>query len=260
MLPVSSRRRRNRRDSLTVPRRIAVCKTTPQQHAAHSACAKPLSLPPKASIIIPVFNNLDFTRQCITSLFAVQETASFEVIVVDNGSTDGTADYLRQLPPVVRTVSFADNRGFAKGCNAGAAAARGDYLVFLNNDTVVQPRWLSAMLECAQHDPAIGLVGNLQIFPDTGKVQQAGIVCGANRQLYSIYNNELSAEHPAVNKPREFQFVAGSCMLIERSLFQKLGGFDEAYLNSCEDVDLCMKVRAARSQGLLLPRKSHLPL
>lgn len=208
---------------------------------------------PEISVIIPVFNNLNFTRQCITSLFTVRETVDFEVVVVDNGSTDGTAEYLRQLPATVRTVSSAENRGFAKGCNAGARVARGKYLVFLNNDTVVQPKWLSAMLECITNDSAVGLVGNLQIFPDGNKVQQAGIVCGADQMVYSIYNNEVPADHPAVNKPREFQFVAGSCMLIEKKLFDRLGGFEENYLNSCEDIDLCMKVREAGRKVFYCP-------
>jgi GT2 family glycosyltransferase/glycosyltransferase involved in cell wall biosynthesis/ubiquinone/menaquinone biosynthesis C-methylase UbiE len=209
---------------------------------------------PEVSVIIPVFNNVEYTRKCVTSLFMAKETVNFEVIVVDNGSSDETADYLRQLPPPVRTVSMTTNAGFAKGCNAGAKAALGRYVVFLNNDTIVQPNWLKAMIECVQRDPAIGLVGNLQIYPDSGKVQQAGIVCGADRLVYSIYNNDLPSDHPAANKAREFQFVAGSCMLLEKEFFDQLGGFDEAYLNSCEDIDLCLRVRAAGRKVYYCPQ------
>ncbi|HEY3296755.1 MAG TPA: methyltransferase domain-containing protein [bacterium] len=208
---------------------------------------------PEVSVIIPVFNNLNYTRQCITSLFTVKEAVPFEVVVVDNGSTDDTAQYLAELPSIVRTVSCGENLGFAKGCNAGAKAARGKHLVFLNNDTTVLPHWLSAMLDCQKKDPSIGLVGNLQIFPESGMVQQAGIICGADNMVRSIYNNELPSDHPAVNTPREFQFVAGSCMLIEKGLFEQLGGFDEAYLNSCEDIDLCMKVREAGRKVFYCP-------
>ncbi|MFZ5433329.1 MAG: glycosyltransferase, partial [Calditrichota bacterium] len=209
---------------------------------------------PEASVIIPVWNNLHYTRQCITSLFMVKEPVDFEVIVVNNGSDDGTAEFLSQLPPPVRTVTLSENRGFAKGSNAGAAVARGKYLVFLNNDTIVQPGWLKEMVTCIKTDPTIGLVGNLQIFPDSGNVQQCGIVCGPDHMVYSIYHNQLPADHPAVNKPREFQFIAGSCMLLERDLFSSLGGFDEAYLNSCEDVDLCMKVRESGKKVFYCPQ------
>jgi len=213
----------------------------------HEAC-------PAASVVIPVFNNLHYTRQCITSLFMVKEPVNFEVIVVDNGSSDGTMEYLRQLPPPVRVVSLPENLGFAKGCNTGAQAARGRYLCFLNNDTMVTPGWLAEMIACIERDASIGAVGNLQIFPGTGKVQQAGIVCSADRMVRSLYNNELPADHPAVNKPREFQFVAGSCLLIEKDFFAQLGGFDESYLNSCEDVDLCMRVRQAGKKVFYCPQ------
>jgi glycosyltransferase involved in cell wall biosynthesis/GT2 family glycosyltransferase/predicted O-methyltransferase YrrM len=220
---------------------------------ADISAAKP-DAQPEASVVIPVFNNLIYTRQCITSLFTVKEPVNFEVIVVDNGSTDGTAEYLKQLPPAVRVVSLGENLGFAKGCNMGAREARGRYVCFLNNDTVVLPGWLSAMVECMKRDAEIGIVGNLQIFPGTEKVQQAGIVCGADKMVRSIYNNELPADHPAVRKPREFQFIAGSCMLIEKEFFWRLGGFDESYHNSCEDVDLCMKARAAGRKVFYCPQ------
>lgn len=222
--------------------------------ASKRAEALPPVREPDVSIIIPVFNNLHYTRQCITSLMTTVDDTAAEIIVVDNGSTDGTADYLRQIADAVRTVSLPQNLGFAKGCNAGARSARGRYLVFLNNDTLVQPRWLRELVDCIERDPAIGVVGNLQIFPETNKVQQAGIVCGAGKQVFSIYNNDLSADHPAVNKPREFQFLAGSCLLIEAELFLQVGEFDEGYLNSCEDVDLCMKVRAAGRKVFYCPQ------
>lgn len=209
---------------------------------------------PEVSVIIPVFNNLDYTRQCLTSLFTVKEPVDYEIIVVDNGSTDGTAEYLSQLPSMVRVVSPGENLGFAKGSNAGALEARGRFLCFLNNDTMVLPGWLSSMVDCAKQNPEIGIVGNLQIFPETGKVQQAGIVCGPHKLVRSIYNNELPATHPAVQKPREFQFIAGSCMLIEKEFFFRLGGFDESYRNSCEDVDLCMKARDAGRKVFYCPQ------
>ncbi|RPH95708.1 glycosyltransferase, partial [candidate division KSB1 bacterium] len=209
---------------------------------------------PTVSVVIPVYNNLNYTRQCVTSLFGAREKAGFEVIMVDNGSDDGTPQYLRQLPPPVRVVTLPENLGFAKGCNAGAREARGKYIVFLNNDTTVEPNWLSAMIECIERNPQIGLVGNLQIFPDSGRVQQAGIVCGPDKMVYSIYNNQIPADHPAVNKPREFQFIAGSCFLMEREFFNALDGFDESYLNSCEDVDLCMRVREAGKKVYYCPQ------
>ena len=207
-----------------------------------------------ASVVIPVFNNFAYTKQCIESLFAVREITPFEVIVVDDASTDGTADRIQELPFPVLVMRHSENRGFAASCNDGARQAKGRFVVFLNNDTIVLPGWLDAMVARVESDPTIGLVGNLQIFPDSHKVQQAGIVCGEGKMAYSIYHNDLPADHPAVNKPREFQLIAGSCMLLEREFFFKLGCFDEVYLNSCEDVDLCMQVRSVGRKVFYEPK------
>jgi radical SAM superfamily enzyme YgiQ (UPF0313 family)/GT2 family glycosyltransferase/SAM-dependent methyltransferase len=207
-----------------------------------------------ASVVIPVFNNFAYTKQCIESLFTVGEITPFEVIVVDDASTDGTADRIQELPFPVQVMRHSENRGFAASCNDGARQAKGRFVVFLNNDTIVLPGWLDAMVARVESDPTIGLVGNLQIFPDSHKVQQAGIVCGEGKMAYSIYHNDLPADHPAVNKPREFQLIAGSCMLLEREFFFKLGCFDEVYLNSCEDVDLCMQVRSVGRKVFYEPK------
>ncbi len=208
---------------------------------------------PIVSVIIPVFNNFAYTKKCLESIFSVKETTTFEVIVVDDASTDGSSDSIRQLPFPVRIVRHEQNKGFAISCNDGAKAAVGKYVLFLNNDTVVLPGWMDALKTCLLDDSSVGLVGNLQIFPDTGKVQQAGIVCGENKMVYSIYNNELPHDHPAVNKPREFQLIAGSCMMLEKDFFFSVGGFDQSYVNSCEDVDLCMKVRQAGKKVFYCP-------
>ncbi len=201
--------------------------------------------PPVVSIVIPVFNNWAYTRQCIESIFTVGDSLPFEVIVVDDASTDGTADRLDDLPFPVKLVRHEENRGFAVSCNDGTKTAEGLYVLFLNNDTIVLPGWMDNMVMAISGDHSIGLVGNLQIYPDDGSVQQAGIVCGADKMVYSIYAKQLPASHPAVRRPREFPFIAGSCILLERTFFLSLGGFDEAYMNSCEDIDLCLKVREA---------------
>ncbi|MBI5058225.1 glycosyltransferase [candidate division KSB1 bacterium] len=200
------------------------------------------------SIVIPVLNNLEFTKQCLQSIFTTPGAAAYEVIVVDDGSTDGTTEYLPSLGGRVTAISLGCNRGFAIACNTGAAKANGEFIVFLNNDTVVEPGWLDAMLNCARGDKSIGIVGNLQVFPDTDRVQQAGNVVGADGNFYSIYHDLLPATHTAVSHSRAFQFVAGSCLMIVRNLFEQLGGFDEGFHNSYEDADLCLRAREAGKQ------------
>lgn len=199
---------------------------------------------PTVSIVIPVYNHVELTRQCITSIAAHRGTRSFEIIVADDGSTDGTQEYARALGHAITYCRSDQNRGFAHACNAGAKLATGEYIVFLNNDTIVEPGWLDAMVAALEQDEAIGIVGNLQVFPDTNLVQQAGNVVGADKNYYSIYHRVLTADHPAVNKAREFTFVAGSCLLTRKTLFAELNGFDEGFVNSYEDVDFCLRARA----------------
>lgn len=194
-----------------------------------------------ASIIIPVFNKLDLTKQCLIKLAEVTHGVEYEVIIVDNASSDGTAEFLSELGGDVQIIRNSENLGFAKGCNQGARAAKGRYLVFLNNDTLPLEGWLQAMVEEVEHHPEVAVVGSKLLFED-GSIQHAGVAF--SRIFFTPYHlyRKAHADLPAVNYRREFQCVTGACMLIRREAFEKVGGFDEGYRNSFEDVDLCIKV------------------
>lgn len=194
------------------------------------------------SIIMPVCNRMELTKDCLTALAELKDQPEYELIIVDNGSTDGTTDFLRQLSGDVRTIANEENLGFAKACNQGAAAARGKYLVFLNNDTIPQPGWLTALVAEVDSHAEVGIVGSKLLYPD-GTVQHAGVVRDCARRLpYHIYKN-FAASHPAVNQRREFQIVTAACLLIRRALFEEVEGFDEEYVNGFEDADLCLKAQ-----------------
>jgi GT2 family glycosyltransferase/Flp pilus assembly protein TadD/predicted O-methyltransferase YrrM len=194
------------------------------------------------SVIIPVWNCCELTRQCVDALATTTDDVSWELIVVDNHSTDNTASFLSTLGGDVQIIRNQENLGFAKACNQGARAARGKYLVFLNNDTIPQPGWLSALVSEVDAHQEVGIVGSKLLYPD-GTVQHAGVVRDSQHLLpYHIYNS-FAGDHPAVNQRREFQIVTAACMLITRSLFEEVGGFDEGYVNGFEDADLCLNVR-----------------
>ncbi len=207
-----------------------------------------------ASIIIPTCNNLDLTRQCLESIRACTEAEEYEVIVVDNGSSDGTPDYLREQEAAghLTAILNQENLGFARASNQGARAAAGHYLVFLNNDTVATPGWLRALCRCAGEDDRIAAVGAKLLYPDDS-VQHAGVVFNANKKIYHIYKN-LHKDHPAVNKKRAFQVLTAACLLVKREAFLNAGFFDEHYRNGYEDVDLCLKLGKSGYRLIFEPR------
>ncbi len=213
----------------------------------------PASQPYDCSIVIPVFNKMALTVQCLTALAKATDQVSYEVIVVDNGSADGTGDFLTQLGGDVRVITNADNLGFAKACNQGARIARGKYVVFLNNDTIPLQGWLSALVADAEAHPEVGIVGSKLLFGD-GTIQHAGVVFMRRHLSPSHLYRSVAPDQPAANRRREFQAVTAACMLIRRDLFEEVRGFDEGYINGFEDVDLCLKVREKGRRVIYQPR------
>lgn len=207
-----------------------------------------MSFSPHVSFIIPLYNCLSLTQAMLASLQATLPPGlAHEIIFVDDGSTDGTRAWLATLErkPPFRVVLNERNLGYAIGNNRGAAAATGTFLALLNNDLVLQPGWLEPMLEAhaALQDRA-GLVGNVQLDAATGRVDHAGLginVTGKPVHLRFLPRPPGRWLHPV----RPVPAVTGACMLIERALWERLGGFDEAYVNGGEDIDLCFRARAA---------------
>jgi len=195
----------------------------------------------RASVIVPVHGFAALSARCLDALLPTL-SADCEAIVVDDASPDGSAAMLAGYGERIRVVSLAENVGFAGACNAGAAAARGESLVFLNNDTEPRPGWLEAMLAYADRHPAADVVGAKLVYPN-GVVQHAGVVFGQDGYPHNLYAG-FPEERPEVNRSRRLQAVTGACMLVRREAFAALGGFDRGYLNSLEDVDLCLRAGA----------------
>ncbi len=206
----------------------------------------------ESSIIIPVFNKAEFTFQCLRSLFREIDLTRNEIIVVDNASSDETARMLAQMGNRIRVIRNAENLGFVEACNTGASAAKGKYLVFLNNDTIVQPEWLSALVETAENDTTVGAVGSMLIFPD-GKMQEAGGIVWRDGSAH-LYGYGEHPEESHFNFQREVDYCSGASLLISKELFDSFGGFDIRYAPAYyEDTDLCMTVRAANRKVIFQP-------
>jgi GT2 family glycosyltransferase/tetratricopeptide (TPR) repeat protein/glycosyltransferase involved in cell wall biosynthesis len=206
----------------------------------------PAEQPPPVSIVIPTFNKLELTRRCLRALQAGTPAPRHEIIVVDNGSTDGTPQFLRAEESAgrLRALLNAENAGFAAACNQGACAARGRYVVFLNNDTEVQLNWLAPLFSLAEADPAVAALSGKLLFPN-GTIQHAGVAladCKDHDPLlaFHLFAKE-KADLPLANQRRVYQAVSAACMLARKSHFDQVGGFDEQYWNGYEDVDLCLR-------------------
>jgi GT2 family glycosyltransferase/SAM-dependent methyltransferase len=198
------------------------------------------------AVILPVRNKLALTRQCLEGLVAAfGDRDDVELIVVDDGSTDDTSMYLEEAS--VHAVRHKKSQGFSVSCNDGARATseESQYLVFLNNDTIGEDGWLDALVSYAEVNTLAAIVGARLLY-ENGTIQHAGFVFGADLVPRHVYRG-FPGNHPAVSRPRLFQAVTAACMLVRRSAFEEIGGFDTGFVNGFEDVDLCL--RAAEHGG-----------
>lgn len=204
----------------------------------------------RVSIIVLTHNQLEYTKACFDALF--ETTNGFELVVVDNASTDGTVDYLRELDRQHRNVRVLYNQqnvGFARGCNQGVAAARYELVCLLNNDTVPIDGWLDAMRRAM--DKGVGVVGARLLFPD-GTLQHAGITFRPEnmggrtlvRPGHRYYRQP--AETPAANVLEDVIGVTGACLMTSKRVWSEVGGLDEGYvMANYEDVDFNLAVLRA---------------
>ena len=194
------------------------------------------------SVIVLTWNGLEVTRRCVDSLLGVTRHPDFEVVVVDNGSTDGTLEYLRGVEGV-RLVENGENLGFVKGNNAGIRATSSD-IVLVNNDTeFVEADWLSRMQALAYTAEDIGIVGCRLVNAD-GRLVHAGTYM----PVPSFWGQEYPGDEADVgqySRDREVDGVIAACAYIKREVIDRIGPLDEDYFSYYEDTDYCLKARQA---------------
>jgi O-antigen biosynthesis protein len=206
---------------------------------------------PEVSVVIPVFNQFKTTYDCLASILKALPERDFEIIVVDDGSDDETL-FASLIVSGVRFTRNPANLGFVGASNAGAAVARGRYLLFLNNDTLVKPGWLDQLVATFERMPDVGVVG-ARLLNEDGTVQEVGGVinrlggaCQIGRGRYPI--------QCSVSYLRDADYVSGAALMIPRDLFEDLGAFDQLFAPAYyEDTDLCFRVQAAGRRVVVQP-------
>ncbi len=196
----------------------------------------------KVSFVIPVFNELELTKECLRTLRSTIGQLDCEIIVVDDGSDASTKDGLRNCADERTSIlELPENRGYGHANNQGAMNANGQLLFFLNNDLELQSGWLEPMLAAFDRIPDLGLLGNIQLNAKTGAIDHSG--CYADHKTVLQHKripNRRLLRSPAYSR---FQFVTAACCAIRRDLFLRAGGFDETFVNGCEDYDLCFRLQ-----------------
>jgi len=207
---------------------------------------------PKVSVIIPVYGKFQLTYDCIRSIQQHLPEDSFEVIVVDDCSKDETLLAPLVFGGTVRVVRNETNLGFVKGCNRGAELARGEYLFFLNNDTLVHPGWLDTLTRTFRDVPDVGIAGSKLLFGD-GTLQEVGGIIWRMGDGWN-WGRNANPDEPRFSYLRDADYVSGAALMIPAALFNELGGFDLHFAPAYyEDTDLCFRVRQAGRRVVVQP-------
>jgi GT2 family glycosyltransferase len=202
----------------------------------------------RASVIVVSHNHRHQLGRCLASLAATTEA---ELILVDNASSDGSADFVDENFPNVRIIRNETNRGFGGASNLGASQAVGEYLAFLNPDTTIEPGWLDALIGALEADPLAGLAtSKILLLNDPERIN----TCGNDTHITGLtLCRGMGAEHGDLRELEEVNAVSGAAFVLRRELFQELGGFDETFFLYMEDTDLSWRARLAGLRCLCVP-------
>lgn len=207
---------------------------------------------PKVSIIVPVYNQFGYTYNCLRSILEHSRGVRYEVIVADDCSTDQTKK-LERIVSGITVLHNTTNLKFLLNCNQAAEKARGEYILFLNNDTQVQPNWLQPLVGLLERDENIGMVGSKLVYPD-GRLQEAGGILWKDGSAWN-YGHLMNPESPEYCYVKEADYISGAAIMIRASLWREIGGFDTLFAPAYyEDTDLAFEVRRHGYKVYLQPK------
>ncbi|GAB2191906.1 hypothetical protein MAH1_35150 [Sessilibacter sp. MAH1] len=209
---------------------------------------------PSVSIVIPVYNQYKTTLSCLMSVNKNTDNVPYELIIADDNSSDLTSTITQRIKNI-KVVRSSENHGFLGNCNNAVKSADGNYVVLLNNDTNVQSGWLESLLKAIENDASIGLVGPKLLFDD-GILQEAGGIVWNDASGWNFGRGQDSSA-PEFNYRREVDYISGACLLFRKSLWDKVGGFDDRFRPAYyEDTDLAFQVRALGLKVVYQPQST----
>jgi GT2 family glycosyltransferase len=193
----------------------------------------------RVTVVIPSWNTRQWLAGCLDGL-RTQNFQNFVVLLVDNGSTDGSVDFVRGHYPEIEVIRFSANRGFAFAANAGIAAAKTDYVALLNPDTIPCPNWLAALVATLDAAPAMigGLASKMLQLSNPTRIDDAGNTLS---WYGSARKRGIGAPATAHNEPTDVFSVCAGAALYRRTFLKAVGGFDERFGSYLEDIDLCLR-------------------
>ena len=208
-------------------------------------------MPAHVTVVIPNWNGTRFLKLCLSSL-RHQSFKDFKTIVVDNGSEDGSLDFVAENHPEVRTISLGENRGFAAAVNAGIEASATEFVALLNNDTEQDPGWLEALVRAANARPECALFASRLVdFHDRGVLDGAGDAMRLSGLPYRLGHGER--DNGQFDTPCYIFGACAAAALYRKSLFEEVGLFDEDFVSYCEDGDLSFRAQLAGHRCFYVP-------
>ena len=210
---------------------------------------------PEVSIIIPVYNQLDYTLKCLKAIAVnLDKSLPVEIILVNDCSTDRTDEIISSLT-AVNLINQEINQGFIYSCNRGAAAAKGKYIYFLNNDTEIKPNCIASLVEVLDADEAVGAVGSKLIYSQ-GSLQEAGGIIWQDASGWN-YGRQENPFAPEYNYLRPVDYCSGASLMVRKSVFEHLDGFERNFAPAYyEDTDLCFAIRHQLGMKVMYQPKS----
>jgi GT2 family glycosyltransferase len=207
---------------------------------------------PLVSIVIPNWNGRTYLETCLASLKSLRGPA-FEIVLVDNGSTDDSLEFVEMHHPDVRIVRNTENLGFARACNIGIEHSKGEYILFLNNDTLATPDFLTELVRAMEADPSVGMCqSKLRLVDHPELLDQVGSYFTTTGFL--LHEGFMQRDGPEYERVAEIFSAKGACMLVPRRILDEVGPFDEDFFAYCEEYDLCWRIWLAGYRIIYVPR------